>query len=192
MYLKELSWSPLRNHIFSSFANYHFIRCKPHFPIVTTAFSCFFWVSWYFYLSYLTRGKPRTTLFLSPNTPKAKFFLITALGNFPDNPWLLRVFTHEPKLSRKRVSRVKTLCPCIPTPFSHCPHIATTSHIIKYVHKQHIKCFLALFSLGKIIINHFKFTGSSLNTVILHTFQWSTHLEVCCQLFCHICHKHNC
>ena len=99
------------------FANLHFIRCKPHSPVVTTAFSCFFWVSWYFCLNYLTRGKPRTTLFLSPNTPKAKFSLITALGNFPDNPWLLWVFTHEPKLSWKRVSRVKTLCLCMFTTY---------------------------------------------------------------------------
>ena len=49
----------------------------------------------------------------------------------------------------------------------HTCHICHhSSHIIKYVHKQHIKCFLASFDLGKIIINHFKFTGSSLNTAI--------------------------
>ena len=97
------------------FTNLHCIHCKLHPPIVTTTFFCFFWVSWYFCLNYLTRGKPRTTLFLSSNTPKAKFSLITALGHSPDNPWLLQVFTHEPKLSQKMVSRVKTLCPCMST-----------------------------------------------------------------------------
>ena len=106
---------PLETIFSPVFANLHCICCKPHSPIVTTAFSCFFWVSWYFCVNYLTRGKPRTTLFLSLNTPKAKFSLITALDNFPDNLWLLWVFTHEPKLSQKRVSRVKTLCMCMST-----------------------------------------------------------------------------
>ena len=112
MYPKELSWSPLRNFVF---INLHCICCKLQPPIDTTAFSCFFWISWFFFWNYLTRGKPRTTVFLSPNTLKAKFSLITTLGNSPDNPWLLWVFTHELKLSWKRVSRVKTLCLCMST-----------------------------------------------------------------------------
>ena len=97
------------------FTNLHCIHCKLHPPVITTAFSCIFWVFWYFCSNYLTRERPRTTLFLSPNSPKAKFSLITALSNFPDNLWLLWVFTHEPKLSWKRVSRVKTLCSCMTT-----------------------------------------------------------------------------
>ena len=114
---------PLETLLFPVFANLHHIYCKLHPPIVTTEFS------WYFCSNYMTGEKPRTTLFLCPNTPKAKFSLITALCNFPHNPWLLWVFTHELKLSQKRVSRVKTLCLHIwPAPAYHlCNTISVTT-----------------------------------------------------------------
>ena len=84
VYPKELSWSPFKNHIFSGF-------CEFSFHLLQTTLSHCHHCIFLLFLSLLVflfesfdQGEPRTTLFLSPNTPKAKFSLITALGNFPD------------------------------------------------------------------------------------------------------------